>query len=197
MLLTRGLRRLQVGPIDLALEDGACLSIMGPSGAGKSVLLRMIADLDPHDGDATLDDVACGAMSAPTWRRRVTYVAAESGWWLPRVGGHFAVGTDFATLFPQLGIPPDACSWPVDRLSTGERQRLSLLRALNRDTRVLLLDEPTSGLDESSAALVEALLARQSRAGVAIVLVTHDAVQAARVASRHLALRDGRLVEVG
>ncbi len=193
MFQTQALRRLHVGPIDLSLEAGTCLSLMGASGAGKSVLLRMIADLDPHDGDASLDGQWCSRIPAPLWRRQVTYVAAESGWWDPHVGPHFPAGTDFSTLLPVVGIAAEAASWPVTRLSTGERQRLALLRALQPTTRVLLLDEPTSGLDVDSIARVEALLRQQLARGIAILMVTHDPAQAVRMASRHLQLRDGRV----
>ena len=171
------------------------MSVSGKSGSGKSVLLRMLADLDPHDGDVFLDGEACSAMPAPTWRRRVTYVSAESGWWDERVAAHFSADTDFAALLPLVGIPVEAASWPISRLSTGERQRLALLRALRPENRVLLLDEPTSGLDVGSVALVEALLRETLAGGIAILMVTHDPEQAARMASRHLELHDGRLVE--
>jgi len=196
MLQTQALRRLNVGPIDLSLEAGECLSLMGASGAGKSVLLRMIADLDPHAGDATLDGERCSAMPAPAWRRQVTYVAAESGWWDPLVGPHFPAGTDFSTLLPAVAIAPEAASWLVSRLSTGERQRLALLRALRPATRVLLLDEPTSGLDVDSVALVETLLRRELNRGVAILMVTHDPAQAKRLAARHIELHAGLVSEI-
>lgn len=195
MLELRALQRLQVGPIDLDVAPGACISIAGPSGAGKSVLLRMVADLDPHGGEALLDGQACSAMPAPAWRRKVTYVAAESGWWLDRVDAHFAANTDLSTLLPTLGLTPQAATWPVTRLSTGERQRLALLRALHPDNRVLLLDEPTSGLDGASIALVETLLRQRMAQGSAVLLVTHDPRQAKRMASRQLRLQDGVLVE--
>ena len=193
MLQTTALSRLNVGPIDLSLEAGQCLSLMGASGAGKSVLLRMIADLDPHEGDAALDGLPCSAMPAPAWRRQVTYVAADSGWWDPYVGAHFPAGTDFPTLLPTVGIAAEAAAWPVSRLSTGEHQRLSLLRALRAGTRVLLLDEPTSGLDVESVARVEHLLREQLARGLAILMVTHDPAQARRLASRHLELAAGRV----
>lgn len=193
MLQTQALSRLNVGPVDLTLEDGECLALMGPSGAGKSVLLRMIADLDPHEGDAVLDGQRCSATPAPAWRRQVTYVAAESGWWDPEVGAHFAPGTDFAALLPAVGIAAEAASWLVSRLSTGERQRLALLRALRPTTRVLLLDEPTSGLDVESVGRLEGWLQRQMARGVAILMVTHDPAQARRLASRRLELRAGRV----
>ena len=196
MLETRALRRLHVGPIDLRLERGACASIAGRSGSGKSILLRMIADLDPHEGDAFLDGQACSAMPAPAWRRMVTYVAAESGWWDEQVVDHFVPGSDLPALLPQVGIDPAAAGWPVARLSTGERQRLALLRALCPENRVLLLDEPTSGLDADSTGLVESLLRRRLDAGTAILLVTHDPEQALRMTAQHYQLQDGRLETV-
>ena len=196
MLEAHALRRLHVGPVDLLLERGCCVSLAGRSGAGKSVLLRMIADLDPHDGDAVLNGVACSRMPAPKWRRLVTYVAAESGWWDGQVAAHFRPDVDLAALLPLVGLADDVPGWPVSRLSTGERQRLALLRALCPENRVLLLDEPTSGLDAESTVMVESLLRARQALGVAILLVTHDPEQAARVASRHLELSDGRLTEL-
>ena len=130
MLEGRLLSRLHVGPIDFSLLPGECVSVAGKSGAGKSVLLRIVADLDPHEGDTLLDGAACSGMPAPKWRRMVTYVAAESGWWDERVAAHFSPATDFAALFPIVGISAEASAWAVARLSTGERQRLALLRAL-------------------------------------------------------------------
>jgi ABC-type multidrug transport system ATPase subunit len=197
MLETRSLRRLHVGPIDLQIEDGACVSVAGRSGSGKSVLLRMIADLDPHEGDALLDGKACSAMPAPAWRRLVTYVAADSGWWADGVGDHFAADVDLPSLLAEVGLDPQAASWTVARLSTGERQRLALLRALSPGNRVLLLDEPTSGLDAGSTDLVEALLRARMARGTAVLLVTHDPEQALRMASRNYLLDDGRLQEQG
>ena len=51
MLEGRGLRRLHLDPIDFLLQSGECVSVAGKSGAGKCLLLRMVADLDPHEGD--------------------------------------------------------------------------------------------------------------------------------------------------
>lgn len=193
MLTLEGLQRLHLQPMDLTVADGECVAITGGSGAGKSVLLRAIADLDPHAGRARVDDQACDAMPAPAWRQRVAYVPAESGWWQDIVRPHFLPDTDFAALLPQVGLRAECADWPVSRLSTGERQRLALLRALRPAVRVLLLDEPTSGLDTRSVEQVEALLREQLARGTSIVLVTHSPEQAARLASRHFHLQDGRL----
>lgn len=193
MLELLGLKRLHVGPVDLRVEGGECVAIEGKSGSGKSVLLRTIADLDPHEGDARLAGAACSAMPAPQWRRQVTYVAAESGWWADRVEDHFASRDELARWLPRVGLPPDAADWPVARLSTGERQRAALLRALTPGNRVLLLDEPTSGLDADTRDKVEAVLRERLEAGGAIVLVTHDPELARRLAHRRFTMDAGQL----
>lgn len=193
LLELKGLRRLNIGPVDLSVDAGECVSITGRSGSGKSVILRAVADLDPHEGDAFLDGQACTSMPAPQWRRMVTYVAAESGWWEETVRQHFAPGTDFEQLLPPLGLEPSAADMAVSRLSTGERQRLALLRALCLDSKVLLLDEPTSALDHHTVLLVEEVLRQRMEKGAAILLVTHDIEQALRLATHHRRLRQGQL----
>lgn len=193
MLELVGLKRLHVGPVQLRVEAGECVAIEGKSGSGKSVLLRTIADLDPHDGDAHLEGTACSAMPAPQWRKQVTYVAAESGWWADRIEDHFASRDELARWLPRVGLPEEAVEWPVARLSTGERQRAALLRALTPGNRVLLLDEPTSGLDADTRDMVEALLRERLDAGGAIVLVTHDPGLARRLARRRFLMDAGQL----
>jgi ABC-type iron transport system FetAB ATPase subunit len=195
MLEIQRLQRLQVGPIALQVEMGTCVAIEGRSGSGKSVLLRMIADLDPHEGDAAFDGRRCSQMPAPEWRQQVTYVAAASGWWHDTVAPHFADLAQLRAWLPRVGLPAEAADWEVARLSTGERQRLALLRAMTPGNRVLLLDEPTSGLDAETTAQVEALLRERLAAGTTLVLVTHDPQQAARLAQQRYQLADGRLQE--
>jgi ABC-type iron transport system FetAB ATPase subunit len=193
MLELNGLQRLHVGPVDLKLDAGECVALRGRSGSGKSVLLRMVADLDPHAGDCALDGERCSAMPAPAWRQRVTYVAADSGWWSEAIADHFPRPGEARALLPRIGLSEDALAWPVQRLSTGERQRVALLRAFTPANRVLLLDEPTSGLDAESRDQVEVLLRERLAAGGAIVLVTHDPEQALRLASRRFTMDDGQL----
>ena len=99
-------------------------------------------------------------------------------------------------LVTRLGLPDDCGPWPIQRLSTGERQRLGLVRALMLHSRVLLLDEPTSALDAASAAAVESLIAERASSGTSVVWSTHDNAQARRVASRIFAMRpDGGIQE--
>ncbi|MBI3512692.1 MAG: ATP-binding cassette domain-containing protein [Proteobacteria bacterium] len=193
MLVVERLQRLGFGPFELTLAPGECVGIAGPSGAGKSVFLRMIADLDPHDGTARLADAAREAMPAPAWRRLVTYLPAESGWWAETVGAHMTDSVRARALLPALLLPDDVLSWPVTRLSTGERQRLALIRALIQEPRVLLLDEPTSALDPAATAAVETLLRQALARGTSLILVSHDAHQTARLGRRQLAMAAGQL----
>jgi ABC-type iron transport system FetAB ATPase subunit len=197
VLVVEKLRRPGFGPFDLALGDGACCVVTGPSGAGKSVLLRMIADLDPNEGSVALDGTRRETIPAPAWRRRVTYVPAESGWWAETVDEHFATTEGVEAGLAALRLPPEALAWPVARLSTGERQRLALLRALVQDPRVLLLDEPTSALDEETTRAVEAVLTQRLDRGAIILLVSHAGAQADRMATTRLAIEHGRPVGGG
>jgi ABC-type multidrug transport system ATPase subunit len=197
VLVIEQLRRPGFGPYDLVLEGGACCVVTGPSGAGKSVLLRMIADLDPSEGTVTLDGTRREALPAPAWRRRVTYLPAESGWWADTVDEHFPATDDIDAGLEALRLPRDAPAWPVARLSTGERQRLALLRALVQEPRVLLLDEPTSALDEETTRAVEAVLRERLERGAIMLLVSHAAAQAERMATARLAIEHGRAVGSG
>ena len=168
----------------------------GPSGAGKSLLLRMIADLDENTGDALLYGQSRAAMSAPAWRRQVIYQAAEPAWWEPTAADHFAPEQQdsVAALLPRLGLNPTLLATEITRLSTGERQRMALLRSLAMRPRVLLLDEPTAALDSDSIQLVETLLREQLAAGLALVLVTHSEEQAERLADRRMQIAGGKEV---
>ena len=195
MLTLRGLQRPGLAPVSLQLLDGECLAIQGPSGAGKTLLLRTIADLDPNQGEVDLDGLSREAMSGPEWRRQVVYVPSESGWWDDRVQTHFPDWQAALPLLERLRLTPEVQERAVQHLSTGERQRLALIRALLLEPRVLLLDEPTSGLDHKAAEAVEALIKERLTAGVGVLWVSHDPEQARRLARRCLFLAAGQVRE--
>jgi len=67
-----------VGPIECRVEAAECVCIHGASGSGKTLLLRAIADLDPHQGEASLDGAGCSTLPPPEWRRSVALVVAET-----------------------------------------------------------------------------------------------------------------------
>lgn len=195
LLSVEELNGFGVGPVSIALAAGERLAIMGASGAGKSLLLRLLADLDPGEGKVILAGQPRETIAAPSWRRRVMLVPAQAGWWAPTVEGHFELSMmEMAVaMAARLLLPPGIMKREVRVLSTGERQRLALIRAWVRRPEVLLLDEPTSGLDPTATAAVEALLVECSGEGVGIVMVTHDAMQARRMADRTFTMDKGRL----
>jgi len=191
-LLLEGVRYLDRGPIDLKLDPGESVAISGPSGAGKSLLLRAVADLIPWEGRIYLDGEECSDVIAPLWRRRVGLLPAESQWWEDTVGGHLVEGTD--RILAALGFGPEVRDWEIRRLSTGEKQRLALVRLLANEPAALLLDEPTASLDRVNVGIAEGLIARYSRErGAPALWVSHDAEQARRLCTRGYRFNNGRL----
>jgi len=187
--------KLKVGtlpPLSFAVAGSECLSIEGPSGSGKTRLLRAIADLDDAEGYVFLEGAERREMPAPEWRRRVRFFAAEPGWWAATGRAHFPAGADLARLerlLDALGLDAGLLDQPIGQLSTGERLRLALARGLIDEPRVLLLDEPTGALDPQSKALVGELIRFQLLAGRAVILVSHDQAEIARLAHQRLQLR--------
>ncbi len=185
----------EMSGITFSVAPGEVLALSGASGSGKSRLMRAIADLDAHGGEIRLGDTAQAAMPGHRWRQQVMLVPADSQWWADTVGEHFPAGqpVDWAA----LGFSADVAQWEVSRLSSGERQRLALLRALAHQPRALLLDEPTANLDTETTARVEQwLLTRIRQGGCPAVWVSHDPAQIKRVATRHLKIRNHRLEAV-
>ncbi|WP_204903045.1 ABC transporter ATP-binding protein [Microbulbifer mangrovi] len=191
-LVLRGLSVGELEATDLQIATGEIVCLSGPSGCGKSRLLRAIADLEPHCGSVLLGKQAQADLPAHQWRKAVMMVPAESHWWFETVGEHFH--HDQQDALRALGISPQAFEWPVARLSSGEKQRLAVLRALQYKPHALLLDEPTANLDEDSTMQVEQWLCNQIRERLLPVLwVAHREDQIQRVADRHFHIEDRRL----
>lgn len=179
-----------VGPVSFDIDKGACLGLSGPSGSGKTLLLRAIADLEPHQGAVCLDGTNQSQVPAPAWRRQVALLPTESMWWFDTVAQHFSE-VDLK-LFDRLGLDAHIQTWPVERLSSGERQRLALLRLLANHPQILLLDEPTANLDpENTARIGELMRSYRERTGAAVLWVGHHTTQLQRVAERIVELDGG------
>ncbi|WP_296811397.1 ATP-binding cassette domain-containing protein [Thiocapsa sp.] len=228
-----GIRSRALGPLDLTVAAGELVFVSGPSGSGKSLLLRAVADLDPHEGEVWLGEAPRSGIAPATWRRRVGLLPAEAFWWAETVGEHLPVTRSThadqatSTLPPailrlpkplrrppgrvsnhpalpdpstitdwlvHLGFTPDVLAWSVTRLSTGERQRLALVRLLAQTPEALLLDEATANLDPSNGARVESVVETyRKRQGAAVLWVSHDPEQRRRIGGRSLVIRNERL----
>jgi phosphate-transporting ATPase len=195
LLQVRGLLTTVVRCAELEVRAGQCVALTGASGSGKTRLFRAIADLDPNEGEVTLAGKRREQYAAPAWRRQVMFVPAEPGWWAVQVLAHFYTAPG-ERLLNRLGFADETLDWAIDRLSTGERQRLALARALVLEPRVLLLDEPTSALDDDNKRAVESLLHEFVDDGGAIIFTTHETEQIVRMGAHERCIEDGEVLAV-
>ncbi len=179
--------------VSMHLGRGEIHGLTGPSGTGKTRLLRALANLDEVSADLRLHHKPLGNYQATEWRRRVMLVPTDSRWWLPTAAEH--MHKDMHDAAEKLGLTPARMHAPVTQLSTGEKARCALLRALSYEPEVLLLDEPTAALDHENVHAVEALIKGFSR-DHAVLWITHDELQAERVADHRWQLTASQLIRV-
>jgi tungstate transport system ATP-binding protein len=190
---------------NLNLEIGAqgITAIMGPNGAGKSLILRLLAGLiDPGRGRVLYNgkpEVPHGQIGfvfqRPVLLRRsvqdnLMHALAIAG--VARVER-----TSRTQGLLELGGMEHLAKSPARKLSGGEQQRLTLLRALACNPGLLLLDEPSASLDPQATALIENIVLRASQCGVKVIIVTHDQGQAARVADEVVFVHKGQVLDIG
>ncbi len=192
------------------IEPGEHVAIMGPSGSGKSTLLNLLGCLDrATSGRYRLEGREVqGLADAELSRVRQETIGFvfQSYHLVPRLdaAGNVELPLVLAGVprkerrrraqeaLRAVGLEARARHLPAE-LSGGQRQRTAIARATIMGPRLLLADEPTGNLDSASGAQVLDLLAEKSRAGLTLIVVTHDAAVARR-ADRILLLADGRIV---
>ncbi|GAC1646545.1 MAG: ABC transporter ATP-binding protein [Herpetosiphon sp.] len=191
---------------ELHIEAGEFLAVVGPSGAGKSTLLRLLALIEaPDSGVVRFAGQAVPRGVVPTaLRRQVTLVMPQPIMLDRTVQANLEYGLRVRGLkrpaaveemLGLLGLAALARN-PAVSLSSGERQRLALGRALIYQPAVLLLDEPTANLDPSNVAALERLITAAHQRGTTTIMVTHNLPQARRLSERVLLLLDGRVAAV-
>ncbi len=185
--------------LNLEIGTQGITAIMGPNGAGKSLILRLLAGLlMPGQGSVRFNqsnriprDQIGFVFQRPVLLRRsvqdnllhaLAIAGVERGQRSLRAGALLDLG----------GMQHLAKS-PARKLSGGEQQRLTLLRALAAKPGLLILDEPSASLDPQATALIENIVLRACQCGVKVIVVTHDQGQALRLADEVIFVHKGRV----
>lgn len=195
LLEIKALQYLGSQPIDFKIKTHEIMGLSGSSGSGKSRLIRAIADLDEHLGSVQLDGVNQLQIMPHLWRKQVALLVADSRWWFDTVSEHFE--NLQSTQYQSLGFSEDISQWAISKLSSGEKQRLALLRLLENKPDVLLLDEPTANLDMENTLLFESFVSRYLKENSACAIwVSHDKQQLDRISNRQFEMVNGALKNV-
>jgi peptide/nickel transport system ATP-binding protein len=195
--------------LSFTLARGEVLGVVGPSGAGKTTLAHAILCLiPPRHGRVVFDGTDLATLDGETLRtlrRRLQHVAQDAGASLPphqTASAAVAEGllvhgiargaearASAVALLAEVGFPAARADARIDTLSSGERQRIAIARALGPGPELLICDEPTASLDPDRRAQVLTLLERlRDTRGLALLLISHDHAAIARLAPRVLPL---------
>lgn len=195
--------------VSFTVSDGELVAVIGKSGAGKSTLLNIVACLDtPTSGSVILDGEE---MSSASEKKRaavrmnklgivtqtpllVEEISAVENVKLPLVLKKLKMSEcnqKAANLLKSVGLE-GKIEQTVKTLSGGEKQRVSIARALASDPKIILADEPTGSLDTENASAVFNILKNVAKLGITVIVVTHDA-DIAGMCDRILELSDGKL----
>lgn len=193
----------RLGPVDFQVPAGGATALLGPSGAGKTTLLRSVAGFLPlRRGRVVLDGRRVD--HEPPERRRFGFVPPNLGLFPGRkvranvayplrLAGRSDAEERTRHWLERFSLAPLAERYPA-QLSSGERQRVAMARALAAEPTALLWDEPLAALDvESRDVLVELLRELLENVQIPLVLVTHDPTTAAGLASSYVVLAAGRV----
>jgi sodium transport system ATP-binding protein len=196
-----------VKALTLSLPQGEIYGLLGPNGAGKSTALFLLAGLlAPSEGTCRVKDHAAYTLEAKraigflgpttqlfarlTPRETLTYFGKIYGLDTPTL----AKRLEFLT--HRLGLAK-FFNRPSEALSTGERQRVSIARALLHDPALLILDEPTSGLDVMASRFLRELIQEERQRGKAVIFSTHYLTEAELLCDRIGFLHQGSLLAEG
>jgi ABC-2 type transport system ATP-binding protein/sodium transport system ATP-binding protein len=200
---------LAVDDVSFRVTAGEVYGLLGPNGAGKTTTLRMLLGLlPPTSGSATIEGFS-SADAPEEVKRRVGFVSTSAGLY-----PHLSVREMLLFFADLYSVPPAKAAVELGRLaellgigdlldrrcvtlSTGQKQRVNLARALIHQPPVLLLDEPTGGLDVILSQVVVEFVAHLREQGKAVILTTHQLDEAERLCDRFGLLHMGRLVRTG
>jgi heme exporter protein A len=185
--------------IDASFSAGQITSLEGPNGSGKSTLLGILGTtISPTRGEVLYGSQSvepAEIRAAIGWLSHETHCYPDL---TPRQNLKFAASLygmreeRWESAAERFGVDAFA-DRTFRRLSRGQRQRVALARSMVHAPSILLLDEPTNGLDRDGIERLVMALSEEAARGCIVVLVTHDAILAERVAARRLYLERGRL----
>ena len=203
-----------VNGVDLHVKQGEIVCIIGPSGSGKSTLLRCINGLElPEEGKITIAGEELNTKN----KKQMERVRSKMGFVFQHFNlfPHMTVENNItlaptlvlgvpeeeaketaASLLSRVGLSEKKDSYP-GQLSGGQKQRVAIARALAMNPQLMLFDEPTSALDPEMIGEVLDVMKELAKAGITMIVVTHEMGFAKEVASRVIFMDEGKIVEEG
>ncbi len=203
--ITQALRK-----IDLRFEMNEFVAITGESGSGKSTLLKIISGMDGFDeGEFFIDEQPTSQYDDDDWERyrreKIGYIFQDYS-----LIGHYSARDNIISALLIMGLERQEAIRKADhylyrvglagleeqkasKLSSGQKQRLSIARALSKGTDIIVADEPTGNLDSETGEQIVHLLKELSRDHL-VIMVTHNYEQVEPYATRKIRLHDGELV---
>ena len=197
-------RRRVLDQLDLTVERGEAVGLLGANGAGKTTLLKSLLGLQPVDAGRCAILGESSSSLSPAARARIAYVPQTSGQfsWLTgqamlRYVSAFYPGFDWAYARDLAARWKLVLRTPIQVLSPGQQQRLSIVRALSTRPDVLILDEPIASLDPATRiAVIEELLSERDRRPVSVIFSSHLIGDLERLCSKFAVLAGGKIAVV-
>jgi len=190
-----------VDNISLAIDAGEIYGILGPNGAGKTTTLEMLEGLiDIDEGEAFVDGIS--VKLHPFEVKKIIGVQLQANEYFDNLslvelitlfGSLYGREIDAIDLLSRVDLTEKAQAKPAN-LSGGQKQRFSIACALVNDPKVLFLDEPTTGLDPQAKRNLWDLVTQLNKAGMTIVLTTHNMEEAESLCHRIAIMDHGKLV---
>lgn len=195
--------------VSFGVAPGELVCVIGPNGAGKSTVLRLLTGLlRPRAGHVALDGqdltgqapravIEAGMVLVPQERNVFGTLSVEENLVMGCFLDPRRAKARMAAVMDRFPLLADRRRQAARTLSGGQRQILAMGQALMSEPRVLLLDEPTAGLSPKAATDLFALVRATAEAGVAVLMVEQNALQAMEISDRALVLVDGRNAHEG
>jgi cell division transport system ATP-binding protein len=202
--------RKALNNVNLEIAAGEFVSFIGHSGAGKSTMLRLLTgETKPDEGEIWIEDIRVDKIKTeylPHLRRRIGYIFQDYKLLSTRTvfenvslamevagAGKTEIQRDVPRLLELVGLKGKEEKYPRE-LSGGEKQRVSIARALSHNPILLIADEPTGNLDKTNTYEIITLLLKINNSGTTVLLATHDQEVVDKLKKRVVTMQNGEVV---